>query len=370
MGTIDRGGARHQCMLLGLVAMLIAGVAVHAVAGDTRLPAAIRFEAAADPVESFEEFVRQLFVLQLDAIGVTVGQPEQARIAIVVAYVVVGDTVEFTLSIVDDDDGRIIGSTEASAPIDLQLDRTLTERLVALFQTERVAVDSIRADETARADAQRREAERVADPEPEDQPEPDAESVARAPAARAPSDPPRTAVRSEAAGFPRFEAATGAAPIVPAGRASEFFGVGYGAVARLTYRVPLAAGAVGVGLSIAPIRFVRTEPELGSFFRYVVPVTVEARYSYAEGRRIEGFVRLGIGASYRISDSSVAVERLSVVLPSAVGGAGLSVRVAHRTQIAIDIGSTAIINLFRRDEQIAAETIIAIVPSLQLSRRF
>ncbi|TVQ18071.1 MAG: hypothetical protein EA382_18180 [Spirochaetaceae bacterium] len=361
MMVVDRSGARRQCVLLGLVVILIAGTPVHSVADDVRLSATIRFEPAGERVASFEEFVRQLFVLQLEAIDITVSGRVPARIAVVVGYAIIGETVEFTLSLIDDNDGQVIGVTKGSAPVDLQLDRLLTERLATLFESGQIAVDSIREDEALRAEARASEPQEIAVDQPMRDP-PVGDTTAR---------PLPAPVRTDAAGFPRFEAATGGAPVVPAGRASKFFGIGYGGVARVAYRVPLGAGAFGVGLSIAPIRFVRTEPELGAFFRYVVPVTVEARYSYAEGRRVEGFARIGLGASYRASDSSVRVDGLSPVLPCGVGGAGLSVRVAHRTQIVIDVGSTVIINLYRGpDDSVEAETIVAIVPSIQLSRRF
>ena len=369
MVPFDCRGASRMSIALGLFAILIAGAVVHAAADDTRLPATIRFDPTGGRVASFERFVYQLFALELDAIDITVSGSRPARIAIVAAYAVVGETVEFTLSLVDERAGRTVGVIEGSARADLQLDRLLTQRFAALIDLSKDAIASIREDEALLADARRREADRLA---AEAAAEASADDIADHAPSVAPSVPSApSSARARATDFPRFEIAAGGAPIVPTGRASDYFGIGYSGVVRFAYRIPAGAGAFGVGLSITPIRFVRTEEELGAFFRYVIPVAVEARFSFAEGHRVEAFARLGVGASYRVPELSVSVDALSTVLPSGVGGAGLSVRVAPRTLIAVEVGSTVIVHLYQSPAgSIQTETVVAVVPSLQLSRRF
>jgi hypothetical protein len=183
------------------------------------------------------------------------------------------------------------------------------------------------------------------------------------------------AVEQEAR-FRPFEFSIGFSPFVPVAVANRVFGLGYAPFVYGSYRIPLAAGVLGLGVYTGLNVFDSEEAGLASYFHYVVPVGIDIRYTALERARIGLFVRACLGAAINVSDFSslpaIAQQGLSRVLAQGSAGAGAIFAFSESVGIAIDVMYETFLYFYEEESGGGLKTdwIMGFVPSVYLYTRF
>jgi hypothetical protein len=175
--------------------------------------------------------------------------------------------------------------------------------------------------------------------------------------------------------FRPFEFSIGFAPFIPVSVANDVFSLSYLPFVYASYRIPLSAGILGLGLYTALNIFDSEEAGVASYFHYVVPIGIDARFTTLEGAPIGLFVRASTGVAINVSDFSslpaIAQEGLSRFLAYAAGGVGAMYAISRNVGIAIDVMYEAFVYFWQPDSGggINTDWIMGFVPSVYLYTR-
>ena len=175
--------------------------------------------------------------------------------------------------------------------------------------------------------------------------------------------------------FLPFEFSIGFAPFVPVSVAHDVFSLSYLPFAYGSYRIPLSAGILGLGLYTALNIFDSEEAGVASYFHYVVPIGIDARFTTLEGNPIGLFVRASTGVAINVSDFSslpaIAQEGLSRFMAYAAGGVGAMFAISRNVGIAVDVMYETFVYFWQSDSGggINTDWIMGLVPSVYLYTR-
>ncbi len=175
--------------------------------------------------------------------------------------------------------------------------------------------------------------------------------------------------------FRPFEFSIGFAPFVPVSAANDVFSLSYQPFIYGSYRIPLSAGVLGLGLYTALNIFDSEEAGIASYFHYVVPIGIDARFTTLEGAPIGLFVRASMGIAINVSDFSslpaIAQEGLSRFLAYAAGGVGAMYAISRNVGIAVDVVYETFVYFWQSDSGggIHTDWIMGFVPSVYLYTR-
>ena len=175
--------------------------------------------------------------------------------------------------------------------------------------------------------------------------------------------------------FRHFEFSIGFAPFVPVSVANDVFGLSYLPFVYGSYRIPLSAGILALGLYTALNIFDSEEAGIASYFHYVVPIGIDARFTTLEGNPIGLFVRASTGVAINVSDFSslpaIAEEGLSRFMAYAAGGVGVMYAISRNVGIAVDVMYETFVYFWQSDSGggINTDWIMGFVPSVYLYTR-
>ncbi len=278
-------------------------------------------------------------------------------------YIKEGEEIQVSFSIADLQMGEILASASQRARIDFTLD----EAMIRTFR-DMLPEAAGRIEEVARrnaAEAVKTAEEQVAAEGSE------AEAVAGDQSTSVPVPLPQEPVER----FRPFEFSIGFAPFVPVSVANDVFSLSYLPFVYGSYRIPLSAGILGLGLYTALNIFDSEEAGLASYFHYVVPIGIDTRFTTLEGSPIGLFVRASTGVAINVSDFSslpaIAQEGLSRILAYAAGGVGVMYAISQNVGIAIDVMYETFVYFWQSDSGggINADWIMGFVPSVYLYTR-
>ncbi|UCF99572.1 MAG: hypothetical protein JSV89_08525 [Spirochaetaceae bacterium] len=284
-------------------------------------------------------------------------------------YIKDNEEIQVSFFIADLERGEILASASQRAHIDFMLDEAMIEALRdALPQAEG------RIEEVAR-----RKAAEAAKSAQEQQPTGEAvtEEKIGDTVSPAPVPLPDQSIAAEKGEerFRAFEFSIGFAPFVPVGVAKEVFSLSYAPFVYANYRIPLSVGILGLGLYTGLNVFDSEEAGLASYFHYVLPVGVDARYTTPDGAPIGLFVRSGLGIAINVSDFSslptIAQEGLSRFLAYGSGGVGIMLAFSRSVGIAIDVMYETFVYFYEEESGggIKTDWIMGFVPSIYLYTR-
>jgi len=286
------------------------------------------------------------------------------------SYAVSGRQARVSFRFYDVPADDLLATEEASSPIDLSLDAAVSAAVQALMPrvAQRVAaVSRLKAEEAARL-AELRAAE-VAE-EAGDRP---GVAFGQAAPQPLPSQRPFAAPPGEEERFRRVELALGFAPFVPVGAPGQYFTFGYAPSLGFLYRLRPAFGSLGVGAHTGLMYLDPAEQDQAAYFRWLIPLGIDLRYSLPENRPFRLYVHLAGGGAYRLpdsfSDQSGVSERLTRVLPYARGGIGMLVGMGEGFGLAVDAQYHAYFYLYRDSTgtgELLAEVVSGILPSVSL----
>jgi len=271
-------------------------------------------------------------------------------------YIKEEEEIQVNFFIADLQSGEILASASRRAHIDFTLD----EAMIGAFRDMLPEVAG-RIEEVARL-----KAAEVEKPAEEQQPTGEA-MVEKETGEQAPPTPVER--------FRSFEFSIGFAPFVPLSVTNDVFSLSYLPFVYCSYRIPLSAGILGLGLYTALNIFDSEEAGVASYFHHVVPIGIDVRFTTLEGARIGLFVRAGTGVAINVSDFSslpvIAQEGLSRFLAYAVGGVGAMYAISRNVGIAIDVTYETFAYFWRPDSggEIHADWIMGFVPSVYLYTR-
>ena len=277
-------------------------------------------------------------------------------------YIKDGGEIQVSFYIADLQRGEILASASRRARIDFSLD----EAMIGALQ-EMLPRAEGRIEEVARRKAA--EAARLAEARQEEA----GEVVADQRIEEAPTLEPTVAEGEER--FRPFEFSIGFSPFVPVGVANQVFSLSYAPFVYGSYRIPLSAGVLGLGVYTGLNVFDSEEAGIASYFHYVVPVGIDVRYTTAGASRLGLFARAGMGAAINVSDFSslpaIAQEGLSRFLAYGSGGVGAMFAFSNSVGIAIDVMYETFVYFYQEESGggIRTDWIMGFVPSIYLYTR-
>jgi len=279
---------------------------------------------------------------------------------VLAGYIKEQEEIQVSFYIADLGRGEILASASRRARIDFSLDEAMIETLREILPQAEGRIEEVasrKAAEWTEAEAESTEEEVV----PE--------------ATRLPQQLPVAEVEEQER-FRPFEFSIGFSPFVPIAMASQWFGLSYAPFVYGSYRIPLSAGVLGIGVYTGLNIFDPEETGLAEFFHYVIPVGADVRFAAWELARITLFVRACLGVAINVSDFSslpaIAQQGLSRVLAQGSGGAGAIFAISESVGIAFDVMYETFV-YFYRDETgggIRTDWIMGFVPSIYLYTRF
>jgi len=276
-------------------------------------------------------------------------------------YIKDGGEIQVSFYIADLQRGEILASASRRARIDFSLD----EAMIGALQ-EMLPRAEGRIEEVARRKAA--EAARLAEARQEEAGEVVAEPT------QLPQELPVAEVEKEER-FRPFEFSIGFSPFVPVGVANQVFSLSYAPFVYGSYRIPLSAGVLGLGVYTGLNVFDSEEAGIASYFHYVVPVGIDVRYTTAGASRLGLFARAGMGAAINVSDFSslpaIAQEGLSRFLAYGSGGVGAMFAFSNSVGIAIDVMYETFVYFYQEESGggIRTDWIMGFVPSIYLYTR-
>jgi hypothetical protein len=287
-------------------------------------------------------------------------------------YIKKGEEIQVRFYIADLRRGEILASVSRRARIDFALDDAMIRALRDMLPQAEARIAEVvreRAAEAKRSAEAKEKGEAVAGKDVTDQ-EVGSTTIPQ----RLPEEPSATAAPGEER-FRPFEFSIGIAPFVPVGIANDVFGVSFAPFIYGNIRIPTEVGILGLGLSTGLNIFDAEEAGIGSYFHYVVPVGLDARFTTPEGAPIGLFVRADLGVAINVSDFSslpaTAQEGLSRFLAYGSGGVGAMLAISPSVGIAIDVMYEAFVYFYQKDSAggIKTDWIMGFVPSIYLYTR-
>ena len=265
--------------------------------------------------------------------------------------------------------GEILASASRRAIIDFSLDEAMIGTLGEMLPRAEGRIEEVTSKKAA-------EAARLAEaPKDETVTKPETEEEGSPKPAPLPQELPVTASEKEER-FRPLEFSIGFSPFVPVGMANQVFTLSYAPFIYGSYRIPLSAGVLGLGVYTGLNVFDSEEAGVGSFFHYLVPVGLDVRFTALEIARIGLYVRACLGVAINVSDFSslpeVAQEGLSRLLAQGSGGAGVMFAISQSVGIAFDATYEAFIYFYEEETGGGVKTdwIMGFVPSIYLYTRF
>jgi hypothetical protein len=286
-------------------------------------------------------------------------------------YIKDGGEIQVSFYIADLQRGEILASASRRARIDFSLDEAMIEALQEMLPRAEGRIEEVarrKAAEAARLAAARQEEEGEAGTEQR------IEEGATPESARLPGELPVAEVEKEER-FRPFEFSIGFSPFVPVGVANQVFSLSYAPFVYGSYRIPLSAGVLGLGVYTGLNVFDSEEAGIASYFHYVVPVGIDVRYTTAGASRLGLFARAGMGAAINVSDFSslpaIAQEGLSRFLAYGSGGVGAMFAFSNSVGIAIDVMYETFVYFYQEESGggIRTDWIMGFVPSIYLYTR-
>ena len=276
-------------------------------------------------------------------------------------YIKEGEEIQVSFFIADLQRGEILASASQRARIDFTLD----EAMIRAFR-DMLPEAAERIEEVARRKAA--EAAKLAEEQQA------AEGAAVETGDQSTSIPLPLKEQPEER-FRHFEFSIGFAPFVPVSVANDVFGLSYLPFVYGSYRIPLSAGILALGLYTALNIFDSEEAGIASYFHYVVPIGIDARFTTLEGNPIGLFVRASTGVAINVSDFSslpaIAEEGLSRFMAYAAGGVGVMYAISRNVGIAVDVMYETFVYFWQSDSGggINTDWIMGFVPSVYLYTR-
>jgi hypothetical protein len=272
-----------------------------------------------------------------------------------------GEEIQVSFFIADLQRGEILASASQRARIDFTLDEAMIRTLRDMLPEAAGRIEEVARRKAAEA-ADLTEEQRMA-----------GEAVAEAgdQSTSIPVPPPEQPEER----FRPFEFSIGFAPFVPVGEANDVFSLSYLPFVYGSYRIPLSTGILGLGLYTALNIFDSEEAGIASYFHYIVPIGIDARFTTLEGAPIGLFVRASTGVAINVSDFSslpaIAQEGLSRFLAYAAGGVGAMYAISRNVGIAIDVMYETFVYFWQSDSGggINTDWIMGFVPSVYLYTR-
>lgn len=280
---------------------------------------------------------------------------------VLAGYIKEGEEIQVSFFIADLQRGEILASASQRARIDFTLDEAMIRTLRDMLPEAAGRIEEVARRKAAEAAilAEEQQAAEGAAVETGEQSTSVSVSLKEQPEER----------------FLPFEFSIGFAPFVPVSVANDVFSLSYMPFVYGSYRIPLSAGILGLGLYTALNIFDSEEAGLASYFHYVVPIGIDARFATLEGNRIGLFVRTSTGVAINVSDFSslpaIAQEGLSRFLAYAAGGVGAMFAISRNVGIAVDVMYEAFVYFWQSDSGggINTDWIMGFVPSVYLYTR-
>jgi len=282
---------------------------------------------------------------------------------ILAGYIKEQEEIQVSFYIADLGRGEILASASRRARIDFSLDEAMIETLREILPQAEGRIEEVASRKAAElAELTEAEAEST---EEEVVPE----------AVQLPQQLPAAEVEKEER-FRPFEFSIGFSPFVPIAVASQVFGLSYAPFIYGSYRIPLSAGVLGLGIYTGLNIFDSEETGVAEYFHYVVPVGADVRFAAWELARITLFVRACLGGAINVSDFSslpaIAQQGLSRALVQGGGGAGAMFAISESVGIAFDVMYETFVYFYREETGggIRTDWIMGFVPSVYLYTRF
>ena len=283
---------------------------------------------------------------------------------VLAGYIKEQEEIQVSFYIADLGRGEILASASRRAPIDFTLDEAMIETLREILPRAEGRIEEVSRKKAAEA----AEAEEAV-----------AKQEARGEGAGVSVRSRRELAVAEGEAeerFRPFEFSIGFAPFVPVGVANRVFGLSYAPFVYGNYRIPFAAGVLGLGLYTGLNIFDAEETGVAEYFHYLVPVGVDVRFTAWELARFSLFVRACAGVAINISNfdtlPSVAQEGLSRVLAQGSAGAGAVFAISQSVGIAFDLMYETFVYFYEEESGggIKTDWIMGFVPSIYLYTRF
>jgi hypothetical protein len=284
------------------------------------------------------------------------------------SYTREGEEIQVDFAIADAKQGGTLGAVSVRAPIDFGLDDVMIRALRELLSPAEERITEVarrRADEAALA-AQPAEGKAGQGEE---------EGVVAEGAGTAAEPSGREPLESREHRFRRLEFSIGFAPFLPLGPANATLGVGFVPFTYADYRIPTSAGVLSIGLYSGLSLFTADSAGLASYFKYLVPVGVDLRFSGAEASRLGMFLRGGLGVGINASSFAKLPEdkrdELSRVLPYIYAGIGARLDFSEAVGLAVDVLYQTYAYLWQESAggKVNAEWIMGLVPSVYMFTR-
>ncbi len=282
-------------------------------------------------------------------------------------YIKEKEEIQVDFYFADLERGEIVASASKRAVIDFTLDEAMILSLRGMLPRaeERIGEVAERLTEEAakQAEQQREAEEAVVESEAVEGQEVTIEPL------------PEVTVKAAEERFRPFEFSLGFAPFIPVGAANMALTLSYMPFLYADYRIALRPGVLGLGLFTGLNVFDSDEPDMASYFRYIVPVGVDARFTTLDDAALGLFVRASVGTALNVSDFSKLPEDqrddLSRVMAYACGGIGAMYTFTPSVGIAVDVLYEAFVYFWKHESGGGLNTdwIMGFIPSIYLYTR-
>jgi hypothetical protein len=293
----------------------------------------------------------------------------QCEFLVVVRYTRRGEGLEAEFSFVDAKEGRLLATATGQKKIDLSLDELVVQAFLELRPQVEDRVAAVSRQMMAEA-AQRQQGQ--------------GEGAAAAPGVQRPEELPVSPPAPAEEGPPvrpilHREAAVGGGVFSPLSPSLKgVFGVGYAASLSMAYRWNTAFGIVGLGLYSGFLYLLPEHEEAGYYFDKLLPIGLDARLSTPEGFPLGLYARAALGAALNMAALTLQPEdtlrgRLTLLLPQARGGAGISWTITPRFGLALEVLFELLLYLYRDSgagTALGAELHMGFDPQLYLYTRW
>jgi hypothetical protein len=286
-------------------------------------------------------------------------------------YIKEKEEIQVDFYFADLERGEIVASASKRAVIDFTLDEAMIRALRGMLPRaeERIGEVAERLTEEAakQAEQQQEVEEAVVESEAVEGQEVTIEPL--------PEVPPAIPVKAVEERFRPFEFSLGFAPFIPVGSVNTALALSYMPFLYADYRIALRPGVLGLGLFTGLNVFDSDEPEMASYFRYIVPVGVDARFTTPDDVALGLFVRASVGTALNVSDFSKLPEDqrddLSRVMAYACGGIGAMYTFTPSVGIAVDVLYETFVYFWKHKSGggINTDWIMGFIPSIYLYTR-
>jgi hypothetical protein len=396
---------------LTLPLLLIAGWRAYAQDEQTSLYRAVRASAfiVSQPIGkerdlSFQPVLSTALRIELERAGLEAGVPQEPELAplawatvealqelargagadflFVVGYIKEGQDLRIAIAAYGVEEGERMASVRAKGRIGLRLDEAVTQAakkllpqleasIASALQRRRKALAAQPPVEVALAEQAQPagepqeglQTEAPAEPAvPETSPsvEPEPVEAAQPQPSSAGALPPQPPAVAEAP--PQrplaWEAAAGAAPFFPMLALSDVFKLGIMGTLYLERILNTSIGTLGLGLYAGYTGFVPVDVNRAAYFKSLIPVGLELRWTAFERSRLGLFVRIVGGAAVNVSDQSKVAGRLTRVLPQLKAGTGLTVAFSRRIGISVEFLYEMLFYLYMVNGRVANDLIM------------